>query len=271
MALVGVVARADSILWFVSLDYAKMVAAKQGKPILVYFVRESEPAVALDDEWQFDREVAAACESFVTVRLKVRSDGQLLASRLGAPRTGTIAILDPGANLVAMLQGFGNMGSFLFESRRALASYRERDSVAARLRRNPKDVGALLSRSVAKSLASTPDEAQALIERAENYDPKATNRSFAKAYYTIGDYYQIARQFDKAIGFFEKALKTATNDDEKAYALISIGSCYLQDRRPARSRPYFLAVTKLRHASVADLATAQRLLRDNRLSRATAD
>lgn len=271
VALLGASAAADSVLWYVSLEYAKTVARQRNCPILVYFVRESRPAAALDDEWQFDRQVAAALRDFVTLRLKIRSDGQGLAARLGAPREGTIAILDQAGERVAMLQGFDNMDTFLFESRRALASFRERERAAARLRKDPKDVGALLSLSVANGLAANPDGAQALIAKAETYDRGRRNAAFALAYYTIGDYFQTARQFDKAIGFFEKALKSASNDADRAYSLISIGSCYLQDRKPALSRPYFLAVTKLRSASVADLATAQRLLQGNRRSRSSAD
>ena len=70
-------------------------------------------------------------------------------------------------------------------------------------------------------------------------DPGNASKQGAIACNAVGDMYQTAGKFDKAIPLFEKAASLAKTGQERAYALMSIGVCYLSQGNKAGAKQYF--------------------------------
>ncbi|MFY9234657.1 MAG: tetratricopeptide repeat protein [Fimbriimonadaceae bacterium] len=251
--------REEEIRWYVSLEYAKRLSRQRGAPILVHFeaqgdLRDGGPEVL------FGPATKAMIRNFVPVRLQIRGDGAALAVKYRLPRAGRMIVLDSNEKLIARSAGVQNPGSVLFELSRALRSYRERSAVKKALAKNPNDVTGLLVEATAKALGAQPSQALPLIDKAARLRPKLDHPGFSDAYAAIGDYYQAERMYDAAIPYFRKAKTSARTPGQTAYALISIGSCYLQSDRPKLARPVFEQVLKMKSVSASDADTARRLI-----------
>ena len=254
-------AQAQGIKWFLSLEFAKSVALKTGRLLMVDFYSDgSSPSQRLVSGVYTQADVIAASRAFVPVRLNATMDGSFYAREYRVNRFSTIYFLEPSGRVVSRAVGFQPVAQLLFEMNRAMQVYRERKVFEPRLKRNPNDLEAMIVMAKARALAVDPLGARALLERAEVLLPPEGNSRIAGAYNALGDYYQSEGQHDLAIGLFMKAKAASKNPADSAYAQISIGSSYLQSGRNALAIAALRSALEIKGISPRDRMTAERLL-----------
>jgi tetratricopeptide (TPR) repeat protein len=111
------------------------------------------------------------------------------------------------------------------------------------------------------SKSGQADKAEHLLDKAAVLDPENKAQKLGTAYNSIGDYYQDAQKFDKAIPFFKKGAAVAKDDTEKAYSDVSIATCYFAMEQPKNAVPFLEDMLKLKNISDDDRKTAEEMLK----------
>jgi tetratricopeptide (TPR) repeat protein len=168
--------------------------------------------------------------------LNAEKEGRAAAQKYKVGGFPTILFLTPTGDVAGKIGGYMPPGPFMEQMQKYVVAYRDLPTLETRLKANPKD--AALAAQLASIYAG-----QGRQKRAEELltvaaaDPAKAGNSLAKAYNAVGDTYQEAEQFEKAIALFTRATKVTKQPYDIAYAHISIAVCYLSQNKPKQAIP----------------------------------
>lgn len=261
LALLGCSAYADTLRWHMSFEYAKGVAKRTGRLLMVEIY-----AVGVSSGRRFTREtypdprVVRAASNLVLVRIDGTREGVALVQRYGVRVMSTILFLRPDGSLVHRVAGFCDARTLVNEINKADGAARDREAYIARYKQNPRNWETAVRLASIYAYELKPRQSIEMLTRAEKLRPSKDSYLFAEAYNAIGDYFQVERRFEQAISFFRKASAIGRRADDTAYAQISIGTCYLAMREYSKMGPELQRVLELPGASVEDRSVAKQLI-----------
>src|SRR5258708_37410180 len=134
-------------------------------------------------------------------------------------------------------QGFAQQMSFIART------HAEFPLAEARYKAHPADAGMAIRMAGLYAGKGELGKAEAAIKVAEK-SPLGPS-GLAKAYNALGDQFRESRQFEKAVHFYKKGAKTATDAGDIAYANMSIAVTYLSQRMAKEAVPYLEGTIKM--------------------------
>ncbi len=223
-------AHSSSIGWKRAYGAATTAAKSSGKLIMIDFYTDwCEWCKKLDADTYPAPAVVQQSEKFVPIKLNAEKDpdGIRLAKKFGVNGYPTVLFIDGNENLVYKVVGYAPPKEFAESMSKASTIRHDRSKYKAELKADPKSFDGLVGMSGID--ASTGDLKRALAKSVNAVPTGVTGAKRGKlldAYNAVGDGYQNANQFDKAIAFFSKAIDPKFST-QTAYARISIAVCYL--------------------------------------------
>jgi hypothetical protein len=227
-ALVGLISfAAAEIRWYGNYDRA-MAAAKSGHKVVLLDLSPPSggPGGSYDAGAYADPGVQRAVSALIPLRLQVAKDGKALARRFQVATFPTVLILAPNGSPIWRISGPTGQKAFIKRLEKGCGMLPGLASYVTSRKGKSGTVDALAGAAIMAASANEIGEASALVAVAAKKDPNCESVRLADAYNMLGDCYQIGGQFNKAIPLF-RAASMSRDDDSKAYALISVGSCYM--------------------------------------------
>lgn len=164
----------------------------------------------------------------------------------------TIFFLDGDGNIVSKQVGYSGPNEFSAMMGRVL-DLKHVPEWEAQLQANPKDASVIAKLGAAYALKGDEKNAIAMAKRAEEVDPKNSGDVFSDLYNAVGDIFQNGNKPLEAIPYFQLAAEKSKDPGKVAYALVSMGYCYLMTNEPAKA----LAMAK-RGEALKDLSQPDR-------------
>src|SRR5258708_10795615 len=134
-------------------------------------------------------------------------------------------------------QGFAQQMSFIART------HAELPLAEGRYKTHPADAGMSIRMAGLYAGKGELGKAEAALKVAEKSPLRPSG--LAKAYNALGDQFRESRQFEKAVHFYKKGAKTATDAGAIAYANMSIAVTYLSQRMAKDAAPHFQAAINL--------------------------
>lgn len=196
----------------------------------------------------------------VPLKLNAEKEGAEAARKYRVRGYPTVLFVDAEGAMVGKIVGYLPPDAFAKQFVQIVDSSKALPDLLQRVQNDPKDAEALAR--LAMIYAQREDEAKAteMLSAAEKADPRNQKGLLGAACNAVGDMFQNAGQFQKAISFFRKAATLSRKPEEVSYARLSIAVCYLSMRDTKKALPELEAVTKMRNAPAGDRETARRLL-----------
>jgi len=250
---------AGEMPWAKNFKEAETLAKKSGKLIMIDFYTDwCGWCKTLDKNTYSDLKVQEQAKAYVPVKINAEKEGKDLAKKYVVNGYPTILFLDTKGTVCGRIGGYMPPESFMPTVKGILEAQKEIPAIEKALAKNPKD--GKLNAKLACMLALRGDTAGS--EAALNLAEKANYRGpeMPKAFNAVGDAYQTAGLFDKAIGFFTKADASATDPAQKSYAVSSIAYCYLSKGDKVNAIKYAKDAMAIPGASADDVKNCKQLI-----------
>jgi hypothetical protein len=236
--LVAAVSAQAEIKWFGTADRAFAAAKRENKLVMLDIHNGTvQGGAALDPAFSNPRVVAEA-KSIVPLRLKSQTDGKALAKRYRVVAFPTLLFLTGEGTAVWRVSGPHGPISLSLEIRKALSMRAGLASYQAALKSGTGSVEALSGAAILAAAVNDPARGSLLLKKALAADPKVKSVRLADACNLVGDCYQNANKPDVAIPYFKRAANS-TDDHTKAYALVSVASCFNMKNDPKNAAVWF--------------------------------
>jgi thiol-disulfide isomerase/thioredoxin len=228
-----------SISWMKAYPTASAKAKASGKLIMIdFYTGWCGWCKKLDAETYPDPAVVKESAKFIPIKLDAEKDpeGVRLAKKFKVNGYPTILFVDGDENLAYKVVGYEPAKDFAASMDKAATIRQDHKKYERELKANPKNVTALVGLAGIDATMGDFDGAAALVDRAMGAATPATKGALLDGYNAVGDGFQNAGQFDKAIGYFQDAIDPAF-PKQTAYARVSLASCYLSTNQPAKAEP----------------------------------
>ncbi len=196
-------------------------------------------------------------EQFVPVKVNAEKEGKDVAAKYSVDGFPTILFITGSGEVEAKMVGYSPPESFSQQLQAISKAHTEFPSLLAKFKANPNDTDTAQQLAVIYATRGDTKDAQAMLDVAAKGKP---SEELAKTYSAVGDAYQNADQFDRAIPLFDRAAHMAKDPNNVAYADISAAVCYFQARKPAQAVPYLKAILALPNAPKELRDQAQQML-----------
>ncbi|MFO0959886.1 MAG: thioredoxin family protein [Isosphaeraceae bacterium] len=270
-------AEKKEIAWAKSYKDALEQSRKTGKLIMVDFYTDwCGWCKVLDKETYTSVPVKdVADKSFISLKINAEKEGVALNKRYAINGYPTILFLDgskaPDAGkedgkagegeVAGKIVGFMPGEPFADKMTAIDAANKEFPNLVARVDKDGSDLEALGKLAVAYHDRGNPKKAEETLKQADQLDAKNAKGLLTKAYNAVGDDYQEAQDFNKAIALFRKAAETGGKDvNAVVYALQSLASCYMSQGKAAQAQAELESVLKLEGLSKGDRDQTMQLL-----------
>ncbi len=231
--MAGVAAFAQNISWVPNWSSAMSTSAKSGKLIMAsFYTKWDQYGKMLDAVVYTNPEVIAVSKKFVPVRLDVEGNGSAQAKKYKIKNYPTIMFIDPKGNVVGTIDGLETPDEFVKHANTFVKDYADFPKATAKLAANSKNLDAITRLGVIYANRYEVAKAEQYLKRATAIDPQNRTDKLSDLYNAIGDHYQNASQFSKAIQYFEKSAATSKTTDKRAYGYLSIATCYMTMNPP---------------------------------------
>lgn len=197
-------------------------------------------------------------EQVVPVKLNAEKEGRAAAKQYQVNGFPTILFLTPSGEVAGKIGGYMPPAPFAEQMKRLISAHRDLPVLEAKIKQNSSDADASARLAVIYAGQGKQQRAAAMLSRAEK--GKLSADTLAKAYNAVGDSYQEARQFDKAIPLFRKAARTGKQPYDVAYAHISTAVCYLTQGKYKEAIPELQATIAVPGAPKEMKSQAQQIL-----------
>lgn len=177
----------------------------------------------MDNEAFKDKGTIQLTSRVVPVRANSDSESRFLR-KFGVKGYPVVIFIDAKGEKFGELFGYVPTQLFRDELRKFIDAYDAWPELVRDLERDPDD-GELNAR-MAWFYGIRRDLDNALVHLKKTERTNYRGAHLAKAYNMIGDVYQLSDRVSTAVSYFRKALATTDNVRDKAYALISLASCY---------------------------------------------
>lgn len=230
-ATLAAAAVAVDIQWAKSYEDAVALAQKGNKLIMIDFYTEwCGWCKKLDQDTFSDAKVAKAAGKFASVKVDAEKEGEELAKKYDVQGYPTILFVDANGEVFGRIGGYMPPEPFMKELDKMATAYERYPRNKAALEKDPNHVDALGGMITIYAARGDRENAESHLQRLEATGEKGA-KLLGKAYNDVGDMHQHAERLTEAIGYFEKAAEACTEDEDIAYALVSIAVCrFEQDR-----------------------------------------
>lgn len=226
--------QAAGINWQPNYEAALKQAKATNKILMVEFYTDWDQwGKRLNRDTFGEAESIAAASKFVPVRVNVEKEGVDLAKRYHITNYPTVLFVAKDGRDVGTIDGFEQPAEFVKHAEAFLTDYNKEPGLRQKYNANPKNLDAVAGLGTIEADRYHIAAALNKIHEAEALDPKNATGKLSDLYNAVGDHYQNASKFDSAITYFKKAADTSKVTDKKAYALLSIATCYLTMDRPS--------------------------------------
>lgn len=194
------------------------------------------------------------------MKLNAEKEGVEVAKKYRVRGYPTVMFVDAEGAIVGKIVGYLPPDAFAKQFVQIVESIKALPDLLQRAQNDPKDAEALAR--LVMIYAQREDEAKAteMLSAAEKADPRNQKGLLGAACNAVGDMFQNAGQFQKAISFFRKAATLSRKPEEVSYARLSIAVCYLSMRDTKKALSELEAVAKMKDAPAGDRETARQLL-----------
>lgn len=256
--VLGAAKQACAIVWLRDYALAARVAKQQKKPIMAFLHIPNTFATTFLEKQTFPGPaVERLARSFVAV--KIDGDRSPKAKALNPRNLPAVYFLSATGEVLCRVLGGLEPDSFAIEMQRALAN--DRDWPRIQQARRAGSPSPAVSARYASLLANRGSLAEAITALKTPERSNYKGAEMAVAYNAIGDEYQLGVRMDEAITYFKKADKIAAKPADRAYALVSIISCYLAKRDRNAALPYARRLAGYRGAPATYIRFAKNVLR----------
>lgn len=196
----------------------------------------------------------------VPLKLNAEKEGAEVARKYRIRGYPTVLFVDGDGNTIGKIVGYLPPDAFAKQLTQITESHKALPELLQRIQQNPQDAEALAR--LAMIYAAREDEAKATetLQSAEKADPRNGTGLLGAAYNAVGDLFQNAGQFQKAISFFRKAATLSKKPEEISYARLSIAVCYLSMGDSKNAQRELEAVANMKNAPEDDRQVARQLL-----------
>lgn len=229
-AMLVSVALAGEIKWEKSLDAALAQAKQSNKLVMIDFYTDWCGWCKRLDKDTFPHErVVRTAEGLVSVKLNAEKEGADAAKRYNVQGFPTILFVNGQGEVFGRIGGYLPPQPFAVEMQKAIDAHRNYPKFQEALKKNPNDVDALFGML---TVDSGRGDKEAAVERLKRLEQAAETDAKAKplmgqAYNMVGDMFQAADLYGDAIPYFQRGWNHATNDEDRAYAAVSIAACHM--------------------------------------------
>lgn len=258
------------VQWRQSLKQAQKEAG--GKKLVLVALTSSWDEFSSKIDFQFARNPGALAylnRFYIPARIDADSaEGKAICKKYNVHAYPSFLYLSPSGELILKRSGFGRPPgpqNPLGDGQNRLMLARDLSWIIPtankRLAKNPNDALGLELMAIRYAKLQNPEKAQAYLDRACHADPQNRASKLTVACNSLGDYYQLANLYDKAIKCFSTGGAVGRNTDEKAYSYLSIGFCYLaMGSHQADARRYAKMMAKLPNLQPSDRRIAKNIL-----------
>ncbi|MHB8636678.1 MAG: thioredoxin fold domain-containing protein [Fimbriimonadaceae bacterium] len=255
-------AHASEIGWKKGYSAASSEAKASGKLMMIDFYTDwCGWCKKLDADTYPAPEVVKASESFIPIKLNAEkdADGIRLAKKFKVNGYPTVLFIDGNEKLAYKIVGYAPPKDFAASMAKAATIRQDTAKYEAALKANPNDFDGLTGLASIDASMGDVATAASYADRAAAAVSARNKGKLLSTYNDIGDAFQNASQFDKAIGYFQKAIDPAF-PDQTAYARISVAVCYAQAGQPKLAVPFLKALMAMSGAPKEYLDQAKQLL-----------
>lgn len=267
------------IKWAPNIQAALTQAKAGDKLVMIEFYTPWDTwGKRLDNETLAKPAVVTLSKKFVSVRVNVEKEGVDLGKKYHITNYPTILFVDASQKDVGTIDGFETDAEFIKHANAFLKDAVDEPKLLAKYKANPKNLDAITGLGTIEADRYHVAAALSRLKEAEAIDPKNSTGKLSDLENAIGDHYQNASQFESAIAHFKKVGETSKVTDKKAYALLSVATCYMTmdsppDSSSADVRPDFKKILEHLQAALPYVQETLKLkgLKDEDLKIATDD
>ncbi len=208
--------------------------------------------------------VERTLQQVIPVKLNAEKDGIAYAKKYNVTGYPDVLFLNSRGTVVGQIGGFEPAPAFIADVNRFSKNYQQLQqmpALRAELAKQPSNAGLISRMAMLYAKTNQLSAASALLARLEKTDPHNKTGMQAPLLQKIADAHQSAGQYSEAIALFQKSLAVANTPYEKAYAHISIASCYLQQNQPDKAVPQLKATAAVPNCPPDILQNAQLALK----------
>jgi tetratricopeptide (TPR) repeat protein len=221
------------IKWAANYQEALSQAKASNKLVMVEFYTAWDPnGKRLDSDTFSKADVVALTKKLVPVRVNVEKEGVDLGKKFHITNYPTVLFVNSEQKDVGTIDGYESDSEFVKHVNTFIQDAANEPKLLAKYKSNPKDLDAITGLGTIEANRYHIAAALAKLSEAEAMDAKNSKGKMSDLENAIGDYYQNGRQFEKAIAHFKKVGDTSNVTDKKAYALLSIATCYMTMDQP---------------------------------------
>lgn len=222
LSLVAAFSFSAEIKWAKNYEAAKSAATSKKALIMVDFYTDwCHWCKELDKNTYPDPKVVKLADRFVSLKTDAEKEGKDLAKKYKVNGFPTIVFMDAQGNEWGRIGGYMPPTQFVEAAVGIVDAHSMWPTVQSGLKSKPNDPTVNANAAYIYAMRSKIAEAEAAFKLAAK-----TGKPTAKAANAIGDYYQTGGKFDTAVSWFNKGDAAADAVAEKAYARVSIMSCY---------------------------------------------
>ncbi|MDE2127959.1 MAG: thioredoxin family protein [Armatimonadetes bacterium] len=248
---------ANSIPWSSSWDVAIAAARKSHKLVMIDFYTDwCVWCKKLDKDTYPDPSVVKAASQFVPLKLNAEKDGKEQAQTYHVTGYPTIVFVDADGKMAGELVGYEPAAQFAKDITGIATAERQLPGMLKQMRDHPEDANTAARLAAIYAKRSDTETATHYLSVAET----GHARGLGTADNAVGDSFQNAGHYNKALGYFQQAEVSGKSGYTRAYAHLSAGVCLLNLKRVSEAKAELQSVPKLKGVP-ADLAKmAQNML-----------
>jgi thiol-disulfide isomerase/thioredoxin len=252
---------AEKIVWAKSLNEAMAQAKKSNKLVMVDFYTDwCGWCKELDKKTYSDARVGKAATQLVSVKVNAEKEGVDAAKKYKVNGFPTILFLAPNGDVAGRIGGYMPPEPFMAEMNKFVTAHRDLPRLEAKAQGGSADATTLAKLTAIYAGKNDADKARTTLAQLERTNPAQAGANLAKAYNAVGDMYQTAEQFDKAIPLFTRAAKVGKTPQDISYAHISNAVCHFSAGSPKKAIPSLKAILAMKNAPADYREQAQQML-----------
>jgi tetratricopeptide (TPR) repeat protein len=221
------------IKWGTNYQAAINEAKAKNKVVMVkFYTTWDQWGKRMDTDTFAKQPVIALASKLVPVQINVEKEGRELGRKFNIKNYPTILFVDSNGTDVGKIDGYEGAEEFVKHVNVFLKDHASEPGLREKYKANPKNLDAVARLGTIEANRYHVDAALKFVREAEALDPTNASDKLTDLYNAVADYYQNAAKYDPAITYFKKAGDTTKVTDKKAYAWLSIATCYMTMDQP---------------------------------------
>lgn len=218
----------EKIPWTSNYEDAVKQAKSSGKLMLVDLYTDwCQWCKVLDEKTYPDPTVVERVKDFVPVRINAEKEGLAVARKYQVQSYPMILFIDGDGSVAGLINSYVTPPEMLDKIGEIQKGDKEFRDLRATAEKNPNDFDTYARFATIAAMRMDIKDAEPAMARVEKLKPTTPSLGLSSAYTSMGTYYGVTGQFDKAIHSFKKAIESAPAEQQRLLAEVNLGSAYL--------------------------------------------